>query len=147
MAHIILPSMHIPLDFSGEYTPLVCNQDEIHRDFNLCLQEHCFLSIQSVLFIFIYDPHTQSLDLIPTSTMLKDAHPELWLSSTSNSPPEYPAFLLVTHKNLQVIPSAYHRHFAPNQHWVITCLLQSIDFQTYGFIKDFLKHRNSLVNI
>lgn len=52
MVHIILPSMHIPLDFSGEYTPLVCNQDEIHRDFHLCLQEHCF-TIQSVLFIFI----------------------------------------------------------------------------------------------
>lgn len=83
--------MHIPLDFSGEYTPLVCNQDEIHRDFHLCLQEHRFFSIESVLYIFKQDSQTESLDVIPASFKLKDLciHSYGYLSP----PPEYAAFL------------------------------------------------------
>lgn len=83
--------MHIPLDFSGEYTPLVCNPDEIHRDFHLCLQEHCFFSMESVLFIFMQDPQTENLDLIPASPKLKDLciHSYGYLPL----PPEYAAFL------------------------------------------------------
>lgn len=107
MAHIILPSMHIALDFSGEYTPLVCNQDEIHRDFHLCLQKHCFFTMQSVLFIFMQDPQTQSLDLIPASPKLKDVRIQSY--GYLPPPPEYPTLLLMTEINLQVIPSTYHK--------------------------------------